>query len=298
VVLNNKTKRMILIFVWAVIVLSIILSLVEARFEEQKATLSTGTIESLWWAGKILFFVSMPLWISLVVLLFYADWLRGRVDTIELAARLRTAASIIPWLTIVLLALIGTRFVIVLYYRSDHLIPTSIKFLLLSLCLGFSLFYYWPMAKYCRVQPLNRIVAVCLREQHDKFVKASKFDKAYSALLKACEAEPDGFWLWCKLALFCQITRKCSAEADKYMAKASELIETNKANSINEKASYFDCLGLINYTRGEYQKALDCSKQAMNIESTPERIRTYEQLLSELDNKQQDTAESNPKNGS
>jgi len=222
----------------------------------------------------------MLLMVFLVTLLFYEDWLRRRIDTIERAYRMRIVVSIIFWLTIVFLVLIGARFVVILYRGSDHLISTSIRFLLLGLCFGFLLLYSWKSLLYFRKRPLCNIVAACLIEQHDKFVKASNLDKAYSALVKACEAAPDGVWLWCRLALFCERTRKNSAEADKYMARADELI-TTKANSIGDKACYLDYLGLINYVRGEHDTGLEYIKQAIDIEPKPYRIKLYEELLSD-----------------
>jgi len=281
--MNDNTKRIVFVVLAVIILSSIILSLVMARFEEQKATLSTGTTESLWWAGKIVFFISMPLMVSLVALFFYADHLRSRVDTIELAARMRIVVSVAWWVIIALLVLRGVEFSIALYSGSHRIVFDVIQFLLLSSCLGFLLLDLWAMLSYFRTHALHNVVTVCLLEQHDKFVKANKFDKAYATLLKACEAEPDGLWLWCRLAMFCERTRKNSAEADKYMAKAEELITTTKANNIGDKACYFDYLGLINYVRGEHDKGLTYIKQAIDIEPKPYRIKTYEELL--LDSK-------------
>jgi tetratricopeptide (TPR) repeat protein len=293
--LNDNTKRIIFIALAIIFLSSIILPLVATRFEEQKTTLSTGTIKSLWWAGKIIFFISMPLMVFWVALFFYADRLRSRMDTTELAARMKIVASIIPWLTIVLLVLSEAKFVIILYRGSDHLVFTSIEFLLLGLCLGYSLFYSWPLAQYCRKQPLCNIVAACFLEQHEKFVKARDLDKAYSTLLKACEMNLDGVWLWCRLAIFCEHTRKNSTEADNYMAKAEELITTTKANNAGDKACYLGYLGLINYVRGERDKGLEYIKQAINIDSKPYLIKLYEDLLSNSKNTQPDTNLPDPK---
>ncbi|MGD0551075.1 MAG: hypothetical protein ABSB25_00335 [Sedimentisphaerales bacterium] len=284
--LTDKTNRVILIVVWVVLVLAIILPLVATRFEEHKVTLSTNPIKPLRFAGEIVFFISMLLMVSLVVLFFYVDGLRNKVDTIEWAARLRRIALIIPWLTIILLALIGIKFVIVLYYHSGHFIYNSIELSLIGLLVGYLLLYSWGMAQYCRTKPLSTIAATCLLEQHEKFVKARDLDKAYSTLLKACEMNLDGVWLWCRLAIFCEHTRKNSAEADDYMAKANELI-TTKANNIGDKACYLDYLGLLNYVRGECNKGLEYIKQAIDIEPKPFRIKTYEDLLLDLKARQQ-----------
>jgi tetratricopeptide (TPR) repeat protein len=289
VVLNDKTKRMILIVVWAAIVLSIILSLVEARFEEQKAALSTHSIKYLRLAGTMVLFIAMPLMVSLAVLLFYADHLRSKIDAIELAARMRIVVSVAWWVIIALLVLLGVEFLITLYNGSHRIVFAAIQFLLLSLCLGFLLLDSWTMLSYFRTHTLHNVVVVCLLDQQEKYVKTSNFDKAYSALLKACETDPNGVWLWCRLALFCQITRKNSAEADKYMAKAEELITTTKASNIGDKACYIEYLGLITYLRGERDKGLEYLKQSIDIESKPHRTKRYEELLSYSKNTQPDT---------
>jgi tetratricopeptide (TPR) repeat protein len=285
--MTDNTRRIVFVVLAVILLSSIILSLVTARIEEQKATLSTGTIKALWWAGKIVFFISIPLMVSLVALFFYADRLRSRMDTTELAARMKIVASIIPWLTIILLIIIEARFFIILYRGSDHLVFTSINFLLLSLCLGISLFYSWPVAQYCRKQPLCNIVAACLLEQHSKFVNARDLDKAYVALVKACETAPDELELWCRLAFFCEMIRKDTAEADKFMAKAEELITSKKATRDSEKACYLNYLGAILYERGDYQKGLEYIKQSIDIEPRPGRISSYEKKLSESRDKQQ-----------
>ena len=284
--LNDNTKRIVFIVLAIILFLSVILPLVAARFEEQKVVLSTGTIKIVRLALSLLTASIAILWLALS---FYSDWVHNRIDSIELSLRMKTIITVLWWLTIVILVSLGIKFLIVLYIGSHRIVFASIKFVLLSLCFGFFLLYFRQWLHYFRTHTLQNIVAACLLEQHEKSVKTSDFDKAYSTLLKACEMDPDGFWLWCKLALFCERFRKNSAEADEYMAKVGELIATNKANSINEKASYFDCLGLINYIRGEYQKALDYSKQAINIEPNPERVRLYEQILSELNARKQDT---------
>ncbi len=286
--LTDKTKRAILIVVWAAIVLSIILSFVEARFEEQKAALSISSIKSLRLAGTIVLFITMPLLVSLVALFFYSDRLRNKVDGIESAARLRRIALIIPWLTIILLALIGIKFVIVLYYRSDHLIYDSIQFLLIGLPIVYLLLYSWTMAEYCRIKPLHTIVAACLCEQSGKFIHTRDFDRAYAALVKASETAPEEVELWCRLAFFCEMIRKDTAEADKFMAKAEELITSKKATRDSEKACYLNYLGTILYERGDYQKGLEYIKQSIDIEPRPGRISSYEKKLSESRDKQQD----------
>ena len=271
---------MILIFVWAVIVLSIILSLVEARFEEQKAALSTGTIESLWWAGKIVFFILL-LMVFWVALFFYADHLRSRIDTIELAARMKFVVSVAWWVTIALLVLLGAEFLIVLYKGSHRIVFAAIQFLLLSLCLGFLLLDSWIMLKYFRTHTLRNVVAVCLREQSDKFIHARNFDKAYAVLIKASETAPDETEIWCRLAFFCELIRKNTTEADEFIAKAGELIATKKVVSNSDKTCYLNYLGTILYGRGECEKGLEYIKQSIDIEPSPGRISSYEKKLLE-----------------
>jgi tetratricopeptide (TPR) repeat protein len=283
---NDNTKRIIFAVLVAILLLSIILPLVVARFEEQKAALSADEMKALWWAGKIIFFTSIPLMVFLVALFFYEDWLRKRIDTIELAHRMRIIVSIIFWLTIILLVLIEIRFVIILYRGSDHPISTSIRFLLLSLCFGYLLLYSWKSMLYFRNRPLCNIVADGLLYQSEKFLNARDFDKAYDALVKACEVVPDKIEPWCRLADFCELIRNDKAEADKYISKAGELITTNKANSVSERACYLNYLGSILYEREEYEKGLEYIKQSIDIEPRPGRISSYEKKLSEWREKQ------------
>jgi hypothetical protein len=293
--LSDKTKRIILIVVWAAIVLSIILPFVEIKFEGQKAALNTSTIKVLSWAIKItrlLILITMPLW---VVLVYYGDWMRTRIDSVQRVTRMKIVASATRWSTIIILILLAMKFSLVLFRGSHDIIFASIKYALISLFLLCFLLYAWDMFRYFHTQPACNIIATSFVEHHDKYVKKKDFNNAYSVLLKACETEPDGVWLWCKLAMFCEQTRKNSAEADIYMAKAGELITTNKANNIRDKACYLNYLGLINYVRGEQDKGLGYIKQALDIESTPYRIKLYEELVEYSKNTQPDTNPPDPK---
>jgi tetratricopeptide (TPR) repeat protein len=203
--------------------------------------------------------------------------------------------SIIFWLIFVLLVLLVAEFLIVLYCGSYRIVSHLIASAVFCLCFGYLLLNYWQALKYFRTQPMHKIVAACLLEQHDKFVKSGDLDKAYSALVKACKSVPDAVCLWCRLALFCERTRKNSVEADTYMAKAEELITTTKADGISDKACYFDYRGLLNYVRGERDKGLEFIKQAIDIESKPSRIKMYEELLSDSKCSKSDTNPPDPK---
>ena len=83
------------------------------------------------------------------------------------------------------------------------------------------------------------------------------------------------------------MVRKDTADADKFMAKAEELITSKKATRDSEKACYLNYLGAILYERGDYQKGLEYIKQSIDIEPRPGRISSYEKKLSESRDKQQ-----------
>ncbi|MBN2019049.1 MAG: hypothetical protein JW749_02355 [Sedimentisphaerales bacterium] len=283
---NDNTKRIIFIVVAAILLLSVILPLIVERFKDQQAALSTGKAKVLWWTWRVIRFLIAPIATLWMALIFYSDWMRKKIDRIEQAARMKIIVWIIWWLNISILILLTLKYLIVLYLGSDRIVYATIKVALFSLCFGYFLFLSWQQLRYFRTHTLQRVVAAFLLEQHDIFVKKNDFDKAHSVLLKACETAPEGLWLWCRLALFCENNRKNSAEADKFMAKAEELTTTVKANSIGDKACYFDYLGLLNYARGERDKGLEFIKKAIDIESKPYRIKMYEELLADSKNSQ------------
>lgn len=286
---NDNTKRVVFVAIAVVLLLSVILPLVSARLEEHRAVLNTSTMKSLWLAGKIIHFLIQPVLFLWVALIFYSDWLREKIDRVEQAVRMKIIVSVIWWLTIAILILFAMQFLLVLYHGSDRIVFATIRFVLFSLLFGCFLLFYFDISRYFHTHTLCNVVASCLLEQHDKFVKANNFDKAYTALLKACETDPKGVYLWCKLALFCERNRKNSAEADSFLAKANELMTTNKANNIGDRACYLDFLGIITYLRGECNKGLEYIKQAIDIEPKPFRIKTYEELLSYSKDNQSDS---------
>lgn len=293
--INDNTRRIILLVLAVIILSSIILPLVAAKFEEQKAELSAGTIKALWGAIRItrlLTTITVILWLALVL---YSDWIRNRIDSIQHVARMKIIASVIWWSTIIILFLLAMKFLLVLYCGSHNIIFASIRYVLISLLFVCYLPYTWDTFRYFRTQPACNIIAASFVERHDKYIKKKDFNGAYSALLKACETTPDKIWLWCRLAIFCEHTRKNSTEADNYMAKAEELITTTKANNAGDKACYLGYLGLINYVRGERDKGLEYIKQAINIDSKPYLIKLYEDLLSNSKNTQPDTNLPDPK---
>jgi tetratricopeptide (TPR) repeat protein len=293
--MTDNTKRIVFVALAAILVLSIILPLATARFNDAKSGLDQQHSKYLWLAiniTRLLIIITVVLWLALVL---YSDWIRSRIDSIQCVARMKIIASVIWWSTVIILILLAIKFSLVLYRGSHNIIFTSVKYALMSLLLVWFLPYAWNTFRYFRTQPACNIIAASFVERHDKYVKKSDFDKAYSALLKACETNPDSVWFWCKLALFCEHTRKNSAEADKYMAKAEELITTTKATNISDKAYYLDYLGLINYLRGEHDKGLTYIKQAIDIEPKPFRIKTYEELLSDSKSAQLGTNLPDPK---
>jgi tetratricopeptide (TPR) repeat protein len=283
--LNDNTKRIIFVALAAILLLSIILPLAAARFNNANSVVDIQHSKYLWWAieiTRLLTIITIILWL---VLSFYSDWLRSRIDSIERASRMKIVVSVIWWGIIIILILLAIKFLMVLCRGSHQIVLASIKYAIISLLFVWVLPDIWRSFQYFHTQPTCKIIAASFVERHEKYVKISNFDKAYSALLKACETDPDRVWFWCKLALFCQQFRKNSAEADKYMTKAEELTTTN----ISDKACYLDYLGLINYLRGERDTGLGYIKQAIDIESKPYRVKLYEGLLSDSKSSQSDT---------
>jgi tetratricopeptide (TPR) repeat protein len=288
----GNTKRVVFAAIAAILVLSIILPLVTARFNDTKGSIDQQHSKYLWLAINITRLITTITLILLLVLDFYSNWLRSRIDSIERAARMKIVASVILWSTILILILFAMEFLMVLYRGS---VFASIKYVLIILLFVFILPDTWRSFRYFRTQPACNIIAASVVERYEKYVKASDFDKAYFELLKACEMNPDSVVLWGKLAFFCEHTRKNSAQADKYMAKMEELITTTKTTNISDKACYLDFLGLIYYTRGEHDKGLGYIKQAIDIEPKPYRIKGYEGLLLKSKSAQSDTNPPDPK---
>lgn len=279
--LSDKTKRVILSVIAAIAVLSVILPFIITRFETQRASVSTDTIKTFGVVKGVVIIISTLLLIPFVILTFYENWLRNRVDTIEKVLRAKKIVSVMFWIIFALFVFQVTEFLIILCYGSHRIIRNSIAHTVFCIGFGYFLLMYWKALKYFQTQPLDKILVGCLLNQCDKFIKRKKFDKAHSAIVKACETFPEEVVLQCKLAFFCERHLQNTAEADKYMAKAEELITTTRANNVSNRAIYFDYLGLINYTRGEYEKGLEFIKKAIDIELKPFRVQLYEAMLAE-----------------
>lgn len=283
-IVNDNIKRILFVVFAVVLPLTIILP-----FLLPGSGIEPRDNRALSWASRIIHFLTSPMVLLWLLLFFYEDWLRKRIDTIERAARWRIVVSVIWWLTIALLVLVGTKFFVVVYRGSEKFVFALINFILLSFFVGFCLLYSWKAFQYCCTHSLRNIAAACLLGQHTKFLRAKEFDKAYAALVKACEIAPDGILLWCGLAFFCETFRKNTVEADRYMARAAELLTTKKSSSNSDKACYLDYLGSILYERGEYDKGLEYMKQSIDIEPTPGRISSYEKKLAESRDKRRET---------
>jgi tetratricopeptide (TPR) repeat protein len=281
---NDNIRRVTLLGIAAIILSFIILPLLIARFEQEIIQFKNN--KNLWFALiiiRLIIIISIILWASLN---FYFTWIYNNIDKVEQAFRLKFAISVMWWTNIIILSLIIAEFLVVFFHGSHRIVLFSIEHILIGILFGWFLLYTWDYFRFFGKRPLNHIFSACLSAQHERFVKSGDFDKAYFALLKACENRPDGIWFWCKLALFCERTRKNSAEADKYMANAGELITSNKVNNISEKASYFDYLGSIYYDRGEKGKCFASFKQAIEIEPSQKRKKAYEESFLEMKNNQ------------
>ena len=129
--LNDNTKRTIFAVLVAILLLSIILPLVTARFEEAKDIVNLQYSKTLWLALIIIRFLIMVIMILWLVLIFYSDWKRKRIDRIEKVARMKNIISVIWWLNITILILLATEFLIVLYRGSYRIVFASIELVLL-----------------------------------------------------------------------------------------------------------------------------------------------------------------------
>lgn len=240
--------------------------------------LTTG---AYWWFERIARVIRLLIFALWLALLCYKDRLRKKLETIEHTGRTRKVVFAFWWTTILVLALVAVEVFTVLYHNPDKSVFDLIILSLLVFFLVFALVTSWAERRYFRKQPLCNIAAAGLLEKHNKFLDEQDFDNAYNALVKACETASEETFLWCTLAFFCERFRKNTEETDRFMTKAGELITTKKSKSDSDKACYFEYLGLISCLRKDLQKGLDLLKQANDIEPKPERIKLYEQLLSE-----------------
>jgi len=250
------------------------------------------TIGPSWWFEKIagtVWLFTLALWSALSC---YKDWLRRNLETVTFtyAIQMKKVVNAVWWAMVLALAMSAVRIFTILNRYSDKSVFSLVTALPLSFWLMYELVSLRAERRYYRKQPPCNIVAAGFLKKHDKFLDEQDFDKAYDALIKACETAPEGTYLWCRLAYFCEKFRKNTEETDRYMAKAGELITTKKSKSDTDRACYFEYLGLINCLRKDLQKGLDFLKQANDIEPKPERIKLYEQLLSESRDEQSSTA--------
>ena len=283
---SNDLPNYLLIILSAILLLAGLLRVISTFRLYEQAEARHFTNGASWWLKRIeqaLLPFTFALWIAL---LWYKDQLRNRLETIKQAIKMRKIVYIVWWTTILTLALVTVRVFTVFYRDSGKLIFDLIILALIVLFLVYILVTSRVELRYYREQPLCNITAAGLLEKHTKFLAAHDFDKAYDALVKACETVPDGTELCCRLAFFCEVIRKNTTETDKWMAKAGELISTKKANSDSDRACYLNYLGMIMYERGEYDKGLEYMKQSIDIEPRPERINMYDKKLSEFKDKQ------------
>lgn len=280
--LNILPNYLLIVFLLTILLMGVRELVSTFRFYEQ-AEAQQFSVGVSWWLDKItqvLVSLTLALWIMLFL---YKVQLRYKLETTGHAVKLRKAAQIHWWVTIIALAMLSARIVSFFYHSSDKLVFNIVMLSFMWLLLVYFLARSRAELKYFREQPLCNIAAAGLLEKHTKFLNAHDFNKAYDLLLKACETAPDGTELWCRLAHFCELFRKNAAETDKYMARAKELISGKKANSASDKACFLNYLGSITYERGEYEKGLEYMKQSIDIEPREGRINMYEEKLSEFE---------------
>jgi tetratricopeptide (TPR) repeat protein len=277
---------------YLLIVLSVILLLVGlSHFVHtyrlyERAEARYLTIKPLWWFKKItgaIWLLIVALWMALC---WYKNRLRKKLETIEHAIQMRKIVYTLWWSTVCTLVLVAVSVFTICHNGSDKSVFDLILLLFIVFFLVYTLVTSWTEWRFYSERPLCNIAAAGLLEKHTKFLNERDLDKAYNALVKACETAPDGTYLWCKLAFFCEEFRKNAEETNRFMAKASESITAKKSKSSSDRACYFQYLGLINCLRGELQKGLEYLKQAIDIEPEPKLIKLYEQLLSESHDKQ------------
>lgn len=280
---------------YLLIILSVILLLVGLAhfiytfYLYEQAEARHLTIGPSWWLERIertILPLAFALWLALS---WYKGRLRKKLETIKHAIQMRKIVYVFWWFTVLILVLAAVRFFAIFYHGSDKLVFNLITLSLIVFLLVHTLVTSRAELRYCLEQPLCNIAAAGLLEKGNKFLHTHDFDKAHDAFLKACETAPEGIFLWCQLAYFCELFRNNTTESDNYMAKAKELISTKKAKSNSDKACYLNYLGMILYKRGEYDKGLEYMKQSIDIEPRQGRISMYEEKLSEFKAKQQNT---------
>ncbi|MDD5064271.1 MAG: hypothetical protein PHQ35_05880 [Phycisphaerae bacterium] len=287
--LSNDLLDYLLIILSALFLLGGVVLFIRTFHLYEQAKVRHLTTGPSWWFEKIseaVGLLTLALWSALSS---YKDWLRRHLEIVTYAVWMKKVVFALWWAVVFALAMSAVRIFFIFNHYSDKFVFHLVTMLPLSFWLVYELMTLRAERRYYHKQPLCNIVAAGLLERGNEFLNAHDFDKAHDAFLKACETAPEGIFLWCQLAHFCELFRNNTTETDKYMAKAEELISAEKANSDSDKACYFNFLGMILYERGEYEKGLEYMKQSIDLRPNPGRIKSYEEKLSEFKAKQQNT---------
>lgn len=116
-------------------------------------------------------------------------------------------------------------------------------------------------------------------EKHLDLNKQRKFDESYHCLQKASEIKPDSLQTWCLLASFAQLFLENPEQADQYLAKARETLNSKSSENPKEAAIVESYYGFIMQHRNEHQAALEHMKKAYELDPKRFRKEQYEEAL-------------------
>ena len=230
-----------------------------------------------------------------LILLIYKGWISKDFGTVEKAIRVKKASKVLYQLLVMTIILYSGTLVLRLFelaklqniqlsglfYRHTIFILGSILF-----CVFLFLEQKKPL-DYFRTNKPSAIVAAYYNEQYSKFVQSGDIQEAYNSLIKACENAPYGVELWCQLAFLCETTMLRSCEADKYMQKAKEAIESTEVPNNKEIACYENYLGYILCNRGQNSEGVKHIERSIELDHNPHRVALYEKKIAEISNEEE-----------
>ena len=125
--------------------------------------------------------------------------------------------------------------------------------------------------------------------EHFSLLKERKYDEAYQYLQKASEISPDSICIWCTLALFSEQFLKSLDQADQYLAKAKQVLDSSASPSLKDQAVFEHYTGTILQYRCRLQEGLEHMKRAYELDPTPYRKKEYESALKKTQEAQDKT---------
>jgi len=109
--------------------------------------------------------------------------------------------------------------------------------------------------------------------------KRGKYGKSYRCLQKASEIKPDALQIWFLLANFVQLVLHNTEQADQYLAKAQEILDSKPIESPREIAAVEFYFGHISQCRGDHKTAVKHMKKAYELDPTRYRKKIYKEAL-------------------